>query len=72
MLREGSGSLCMQPVGCTQWCSTDAVQVCSNIGWTGDFSVYYLMLTSLIHIVWSIISFGAAVVVWIDPSNIIR
>ena len=22
--REGSGSLSMQPVGCTPWCSTDA------------------------------------------------
>ena len=23
MPREGSGSLSMQPVGCTSWCSTD-------------------------------------------------
>ena len=24
-LQKGSGSLSMQPVGCTPWCSTDAV-----------------------------------------------
>ena len=26
--REGSGSMSMQPVGCTLWCSTDAVVRC--------------------------------------------
>ena len=25
--REGSGSLSMQPVGCTPWCSTDALLI---------------------------------------------
>ena len=28
MPREGSGLSCMQPIGCTQWCSTDVDAVC--------------------------------------------
>ena len=57
--REGSGSLSMQPVGCTLWCSTDTVVL-----WLAVVLLYVVVLWLLV-VLWYVCYASIAMLLYV-------